>query len=188
MTNLPDLSRFELQCLRKLWELREATVRDVHQALPDAPSYSTVRKIVERLEEKGAVERVRLDGKAWVYRSTVSAPRMIRKEIRRFLDTVFDGMAGPLVSHLAEMDALTVEDLRAAEEQIEPQNGHRSSAPRSAQSPTEGSASSASRAKQTKDERKTRANANGRSEKHDPNRIAPTKKAHSETRLTDQED
>jgi predicted transcriptional regulator len=119
MANLPDLSRFELQCLRKLWELREATVRDVHRAIANAPSYSTVRKIFERLEEKGAVERVKLDGKAWVYRSTVSAPRMIRKEIQRLLDSLFDGVAGPLVSHLADMDAVSLDDLRAAEEQLE---------------------------------------------------------------------
>ncbi len=114
--SLPDLSRFEIQCLRRLWVLGEGSVRDVHASLPASPSYSTVRKIMERLEEKGAIERVRQDGKAWVYRSTVSAPAMIRKEIRRFLDTLFDGSAAPLVAHLAEMDAMSVEDLKAIEE------------------------------------------------------------------------
>ncbi len=116
---LPDLSRFELQCLRQLWQLREGSVREVHAALDEAPSYSTVRKIIERLEEKGAVERVRLDGKAWIYRSKVSAGRMIHKEIRRFLDTLFDGSAGSLVAHLADMDAVSLDDLRHAEERLE---------------------------------------------------------------------
>lgn len=113
--SLPDLSRFELQCLRRLWTLGEAPVREVHEALEAAPSYSTVRKIFERLEEKGAVERVRRDGKAWVYRSMVRPSSMIRKEIRRFLDSVFDGSAGPLVAHLADMEELGVEDLRELE-------------------------------------------------------------------------
>ncbi|MCA9755227.1 MAG: BlaI/MecI/CopY family transcriptional regulator [Candidatus Eisenbacteria bacterium] len=115
---LPDLSRFELQCLRLLCKLGDATVRDVHDSLPDGPSYSTVRKIVERLEEKDAVERVRLDGKAWVYRAKVSAAQMIRKEIRQFLDVMFDGAAAPLVAHLAEMDAVSLEELRLVEEQL----------------------------------------------------------------------
>jgi len=115
---LPDLSRFELQCLRKLWSRREATVREVHGDLPKAPSYSTVRKIFERLEEKGAVRRVRLEGKAWVYRSEVSAADVIRKEIRRLLDSLFDGAAPELVSHLADMKELSVEDLRAIEEEL----------------------------------------------------------------------
>ncbi|MEZ4647414.1 MAG: BlaI/MecI/CopY family transcriptional regulator [Candidatus Eisenbacteria bacterium] len=118
MMALPDLSRFELQCLRLISRLGDATVREVQDRLPDGPSYSTVRKIVERLEEKGAVERVRLDGKAWVYRAKVSAAQMIRKEIRQFLDVMFDGAAAPLVAHLAEMDAVSLEELRLVEEQL----------------------------------------------------------------------
>ena len=81
MARLPDLSRFELQCLRRLWSRGEATVRDIHEDLEDPPGYSTVRKIIERLEEKGAVVRARRDGKAWVYRSAVSPSSMIRKEM-----------------------------------------------------------------------------------------------------------
>jgi predicted transcriptional regulator len=118
MGTLPDLSRFELQCLRKLWNRREGTVREIHRDLVDPPSYSTVRKIVERLEEKGAIERVRKDGKAWVYRSAVSPSAMLRKEIRRFLDTAFDGAAAPLVAQLARMDEVSVKDLREIEKAL----------------------------------------------------------------------
>jgi predicted transcriptional regulator len=118
MAPLPSLSRFELQCLRKLWNRREATVRDIHGDLAEPPSYSTVRKIVERLEEKGAIERVRKDGRAWVYRSAVSPSAMLRKEIRRFLDVAFDGDAPPLVAQLARMDELTLEDLKDLEQTL----------------------------------------------------------------------
>ena len=118
MADLPSLSRFELQCLRKLWNRREATVREIHEDLEDPPSYSTVRKIVERLEEKGAIERVRKDGRAWVYRSAVSPSAMLKKEIRRFLDVAFDGAAAPLVAQLARMDELSIEDLRDIEEAL----------------------------------------------------------------------
>ena len=55
--SLPQLSRFELQVLRLLWTRSEASVADLHGDIEDAPSYSTVRKIVERLESKGAIER-----------------------------------------------------------------------------------------------------------------------------------
>ena len=115
MAPLPDLSRFELQCLGILWSLGTASIRDIHGALSDPPGYTTVKKIVERLEGKGAVRRVRLDGKAWLYRSIVRPRAMIRKEIRRFLASLFNGEAGPLVAHLADMDALTLEDLREIE-------------------------------------------------------------------------
>jgi BlaI family penicillinase repressor len=112
---LPDLSRFELQCLSMFWDEGEATVRGIHDRLDDPPSYSTVRKIVWRLEEKGAVDRVRRDGKAWVYRAAVPPAPMIRREIRRFLDNLFDGAAEPLVAHLTEMEALSLDDLRDLE-------------------------------------------------------------------------
>ena len=115
---LPRLSRFELQCLNVLGGLREASVRELHAGLADPPSYSTVRKIVERLEEKGAVARVRLEGTAWIYRPALGSKRMLRHEIRRFLDSFFDGSAAPLVSHLAEMDALSLEDVREIERQL----------------------------------------------------------------------
>ncbi|MBN2564678.1 MAG: BlaI/MecI/CopY family transcriptional regulator [Candidatus Eisenbacteria bacterium] len=123
MGSLPSLSRFELQCLRKLWNRREATVREILEDLDDPPSYSTVRTIVERLEEKGAVARVRKDGKAWVYRSAVSPSAMLRKEIRRFLDTAFDGAAAPLVAQLARMDELTLEDLKDVEQTLADKSG-----------------------------------------------------------------
>jgi predicted transcriptional regulator len=117
--SLPELSRFELQCLRRLWAREEASVREVRDDLPSAPSYSTVRKIFERLEEKGAVERVRRDGRAWVYRSRVSPPDMIQKEIRRLVEALFDGSGAPLVAHLADMDAVSLEDLREIESRLE---------------------------------------------------------------------
>ena len=115
---LPDLSRFELQCLQKLWMRREASIRDIHRDLTDPPRYSTVRKIFERLEEKGAVRRERLEGRAWIYRSAVSPPDMIRREIRRLIDMLFDGAAMPLVAHLAEMEAVSIEDLQVLEDRL----------------------------------------------------------------------
>lgn len=118
MTKLPDLSRFELQCLRKLWDRGEATIRDIHRDLSDPPTYSTVRKIVERLEDKGAVLRVRKRGRAWVYRSAIRPREMIRKEIRRFLEVTFDGAAAALVAQLADMKEVTLEDLRELEGQL----------------------------------------------------------------------
>jgi BlaI family penicillinase repressor len=118
MAKLPDLSRFELQCLRKIWSRGEATVGEIHGDLADPPTYSTVRKIVERLEQKGAVTRVRKQGKAWVYVPSISKPAMLKKEIRRFLEVAFDGAAAPLVAQLADMNELSLEDIREIEKYV----------------------------------------------------------------------
>jgi predicted transcriptional regulator len=50
-----------------------------------------------------------------VYRAAVPPAPMIRREIRRFLDSLFDGAAEPLVAHLTEMEALSLDDLRDLE-------------------------------------------------------------------------
>ena len=113
--SLPDLSRFEWQCLKLLWERGEASAREIHGDLDHGPGYSTVRTILQRLEDKGAIRKTHRREKAWIYRPAVSRARMIRREVKRFLDAVFDGAAIPLVSHLAEMDALGLEDLQALE-------------------------------------------------------------------------
>ena len=125
MGGLPDLSRFELQCLRKLWDRGEATIREIHRDLTDPPSYSTVRKIVERLEDKGAVVRVRKQDRAWVYRSAIRPSAMMRKEIRRFLEVAFDGSAAPLVAQLADMKEVTLDDLREIEGRLDTQGAKR---------------------------------------------------------------
>jgi predicted transcriptional regulator len=117
--NLPDLSRFELQCLRLVWERGETSARDIHQALPDPPSYSTVRTILMRLEEKGAIERTARDGKAWLYRSLLEPAAVRRREVGRFLETLFGGHADGLVSTLADMDALSLDDLRTLERHLD---------------------------------------------------------------------
>ncbi len=65
-----------------------------------------------------AVKRTDRVGQAWRYTSAVGKAAMVRKEIGSLLETLFDGSAKPLVSHLAEMDALDLDDLKALEERL----------------------------------------------------------------------
>ncbi len=46
---------------------------------------------------------------------------MIHKEIRRLLDTFFDGSAAPLVAHLADMEAVSLDEIRELEKHIDSQ-------------------------------------------------------------------
>ncbi len=115
---LPDLSRLEIQCLRLLWQRKKASVREIHSDLETPASYSTIRKIVERLEEKGAVKRIGRRGKAVLYSSRVSQAAMMRKEVVRFLDTMFDGSALSLMSQLVDMESVDQSDLAKLQEYL----------------------------------------------------------------------
>ena len=115
----PRISRFELQLLEKLWELGACSVREVQEALPekDRPAYTTVQTMIYRLEEKGAVRRVKKIGNAHLFEAVLSRQRVHRRLINDLLN-LFGGSTAPLMSHLVETGKLTLTDVKALEKSI----------------------------------------------------------------------
>ena len=85
-----QLSRRERQIMDALFQLGEATVAEVLERLADPPSYSSVRKLLRVLEEKGVVSHVQ-DGPRYVYRPTIGKDRARLSALRRLRDTFFNG-------------------------------------------------------------------------------------------------
>jgi predicted transcriptional regulator len=114
------LTRFELEIMDALWTLGSASVREIQEHLPEKkrPAYTTVQTIVYRLEEKGAVERVKKIGNAHVFAPAVSRQVAQRRVIDDVLD-LFGGSARPLMAHLVEAGKLTLEDVRELERTLE---------------------------------------------------------------------
>ncbi|MEQ9570283.1 MAG: BlaI/MecI/CopY family transcriptional regulator, partial [Longimicrobiales bacterium] len=73
-------SKREQQVLEVLHRLGDATVADIHEALPDAASYNAVRGTLRVLESKGWVEHERV-GRRYRYRATASRVRAGRLEL-----------------------------------------------------------------------------------------------------------
>jgi predicted transcriptional regulator len=114
------LTRFELEVMGALWALGSASVREVQERLPEgkAPAYTTVQTIIYRLEEKGAVRRVKKVGNAHVFEPIVTR----RATVRRLFDELlgfFGGSPRTLMAQLVEAGHLTLEDLREAEDVLE---------------------------------------------------------------------
>lgn len=84
------LSRRERQIMDVLYEQGEATAAQVHEALPDSPTYSTVRALLRKLLDKNHV-RFREDGPRYVYRPSVARSEARRGAVRRLLDIFFNG-------------------------------------------------------------------------------------------------
>ena len=55
MAPRPGVSKGELEVARLVWDLKNATVRQVYEALPDGRDidFTTVQTYLRRLEEKG---------------------------------------------------------------------------------------------------------------------------------------
>ena len=113
------LTRFELEVMSALWELGAASVREIQEKLPEKrrPAYTTVQTIVYRLEEKGAVHRVKKIGNAHIFEASVTRKSAHRRLINELLD-LFGGSARPLMAHLVETGKLSLEDVREVESDI----------------------------------------------------------------------
>ena len=85
-----NLAKRERQIVEALYRLGEASVADVRQAIPDPPSYSAVRAMLNLLSEKRVVT-FRQEGKRYLYRPLTSKGRMGRAALRDLVRNFFSG-------------------------------------------------------------------------------------------------
>jgi predicted transcriptional regulator len=110
------LTRFEMEIMEAVWQLGSGSVREIQEALDpnDRPAYTTVQTIIYRLEEKGAVCRVKKIGNAHIFEPVITRQSAKQKIVNELLD-LFGGSARPLMAHLAESGKLSLEDIREME-------------------------------------------------------------------------
>ena len=101
----PDtLSRRERQMMDILYHRGRATAAEIHQSLPDPPSYSAVRAKLRVLEEKGHV-RHEEESLRYVYLPTVPRDRAKRSAMKHLVETFFEGSAERAVAALLDLSA-----------------------------------------------------------------------------------
>ena len=116
----PKLSPPELEVMEELWKHGRLAIREIQESFPepDRPPYTSIQTIVYRLEEKGAVRRVRKIGNAHIFEAALS-----RQEVSgRFIDdllSLFGGRAQSVMAHLVESGKLTRADIRETEKLID---------------------------------------------------------------------
>ena len=112
MVDRPALSKGELEVARILWNLKQATVREVHEALPKKSQmeFATVQTYLRRLEKKGYL-KAKLDGRTRVYSPKVKPRTVIRETINDVVNRLFAGDTMPLMEHLIEDRGLSDDDI-----------------------------------------------------------------------------
>src|ERR1700689_1619799 len=114
----------ELQVMDEFWKHGRLSIREIQESFPEKkrPPYTSIQTIVDRLEEKGAVRRVRKIGNAHIFEAAVS-----RQEVSgRFIDdllSLFGGRAQSVMAHLVESGKLTRTDIRETEKLIDDLEG-----------------------------------------------------------------
>jgi predicted transcriptional regulator len=99
--SLLDLAPLELDCMKTLWPVGEATVREIRERLaPRLPrAYTTIMTIMDRLARKGVVERHKT-GRAYVYRPVLAAEDARAQALRQVIENFFEGSKEALLAQL----------------------------------------------------------------------------------------
>jgi BlaI family transcriptional regulator, penicillinase repressor len=108
------LSKAETRILEQCWKLGTCSVREVLESLPEEErvAYTTVQTLVYRLEQKGALRKVKKIGNAQLFEPAIDQTEFRGGLVRDLLD-LFGGSPRLLVSNLLESGRITLKDLKA---------------------------------------------------------------------------
>jgi predicted transcriptional regulator len=110
------LGDLEAEIMECMWDLGNATVRDVHECLLERRdiAYTTVMTVMSRLAEKHMLER-RQEGRAYVYAPAQSRDAFCTGVVRSVMHGLFGSAGQPVLAHFvanlseedqAELDVL----------------------------------------------------------------------------------
>lgn len=110
----------ELEIMKVIWPLGQATVREVYDALRERRTlaYTTVQTMMNILEAKGHLKKAPGD-KAQVYSPVRPQQLVVKSMVREFVNRVFDGSARPLLVHLLKEKGLTERERKELQKLLE---------------------------------------------------------------------
>jgi len=110
----PNISESEWTVMEVLWERSPQTASAVAKTLHKSTGWAenTVRTLLTRLLEKGALEIADSDVQPKHYVPAVKRELCVQAESASFLDRIFQGAAKPLLVHFARNANLTAEEAR----------------------------------------------------------------------------
>jgi BlaI family penicillinase repressor len=100
--SLLDLAPLELDCMSRLWQLGEGTVRQIRDNLAATRprAYTTILTIMDRLAHKGFVTRRKM-GRAFLYLPNLTQDEARGRALSRVVEHFFEGSYETLASYLS---------------------------------------------------------------------------------------
>jgi BlaI family transcriptional regulator, penicillinase repressor len=116
---MKKLTRAEEEIMLTLWELGEATIRDIILNLDqkDTP-YTTISTVVRVLEKKGFVGHKAV-GTTYIYRPLVKKREYLRGFLSGIVSSYFDGSFSRMAAFFARENDLNLSDLKEVISDIE---------------------------------------------------------------------
>jgi predicted transcriptional regulator len=99
---ITDLSRRERQIMDVIFKKGAATAAEVREAMPDPPSYSSVRALLRILEDKGLLKH-KQQGPRYLYQPTIRRDKAKASALKHLMHTFFDNSIEEVVAALMDM-------------------------------------------------------------------------------------
>ncbi|WEK00338.1 MAG: BlaI/MecI/CopY family transcriptional regulator [Candidatus Sphingomonas phytovorans] len=123
---LPEISQAEHNVLRGLWQLKRASLREVHDAISAETgwAYTTTKTVLDRMAAKNLLKREKVHG-LFVYSPAISKAAGIARFVRYFASRIVERDMGVVLGLFRESEALSrkdVEELRALISELDKQD------------------------------------------------------------------
>ncbi|WP_205720112.1 BlaI/MecI/CopY family transcriptional regulator [Fodinibius halophilus] len=118
--SLTPLGETEMEVLHHVWDLGEATVKQVRKRILESRevAYTTIMTVMKNLAEKGYL-KYRKDGVTYVY-SPAQEPESVQSSLIKDLMTkVFKGSPKQLIQTLVKSDDMNAKDLEEIKHMID---------------------------------------------------------------------
>lgn len=108
-----QLTKAEEQIMQVLWDLQEASVKEVIEKLPQPkPAYNTVSTIIRILENKEFVSH-KAEGRGYVYYPIVEKETYSNQSLHKLMNGYFNGSFKNMVSFFVKENDMDITELES---------------------------------------------------------------------------
>ena len=111
----------ELEIMQVIWEMGEASIKQIQEQLPGDKHYNSILTIIRVLEQKGHLAH-REAGRTYIYTAKEEQETSRHRILDHLVNHVFGGSVASLLLNLVEAGDLTSADLDAVRKRIKSQN------------------------------------------------------------------
>jgi len=114
-----QLTKAEEQFMLVLWDLKEASVKEIIEQLPSPkPAYNTVSTIIRILETKKIVSH-KAKGRGYIYYPLVEKTDYTNQSLHKLVDGYFGGSFKSMVSFFVKKNDMDINELEGIMKEIE---------------------------------------------------------------------
>ena len=116
------LTTREMELIQVLWQQKEATVEVIQAKLPNRLEGSTIRTLLQIMEDKGYVTHEK-QGRANVYRPIIEQQRVQSSAMKHIIQKLFGGSTELLLARLVEDEEIDMDDVARLREKLKQRKG-----------------------------------------------------------------